>query len=112
MDDRTRDLIDIAIATYREEILPDLPPHKRYVGAMIANAAEIARRRLASEDPARSLLAFIYGTEPAHLARLARDIRTGQVSEASHAALAPALLRYLQAELEITNPKFLERRRS
>ena len=74
--DGTRDLIDTALATYRAEILPDLPPEKRYVGAMIANAAEIARRRVTSDDPARMLLHFAYGREASDLGRLARDIRT------------------------------------
>ena len=33
--------------TYRDEILPALPPDKRYVGAMVANALDIAARSLA-----------------------------------------------------------------
>lgn len=111
MNEQTRDLIETALETYRAEILPTLPTEKRYAGAMIANAIAIAGRAVIHDDPAAALLAMVYGTEPATLAKLARDIRVGQVSEASHPALTAWLLRAVQAELEITNPKFLERGR-
>lgn len=109
MADLTSDLLRTALAAYRDELLPRLPSDRRYVGAMVANAMDIARRRVAHDDPDKALLTYIYGDRPADLAKLARDIRAGQVNETSHGALAGALLHYLQAELAITNPRFLER---
>ena len=48
--EKAKNLLDIAVATYAEEIAPALPKDKRYVGAMIASALGAAQRRLSHGD--------------------------------------------------------------
>ena len=105
---KARALMDIAGTTYVEEILPALPADKRYVAAMTANAIGIAQRRLSQPDPSGPLLAAC-GADG--LAALAASIRDGGVTGMREDALRNSLLTYLEAELAITNPRFLERRR-
>lgn len=101
-------LVSIALDTYAEEIAPKLPSSKRYAGAMVANALGIAQRRLANTDPGEPL---VEGLDAESLAALAVALRSSKVTTASHPDLEKKLLDYLEAELAITNPKFLERRR-
>jgi len=101
-------LLSIALDTYVQEIAPDLPSDKRYAGAMIANALGMAKRRLNSPDPGTTL---IEGLGVTSLAALAGDIRTGKISENTDPDLVDQLMRYLEAELSISNPKFLVRRK-
>ena len=101
-------LVAIALETYAEEIVPELTSSKRYTGAMVANALGIARRRLSHPDPGDALARSL-GAES--LIALAKALRSGKISSASHPGLADYLLKYLEAELAITNPKFLERRK-
>lgn len=101
-------LLDIAIDTYAREILPGLPKDKRYTGAMVANALGIAQRRLSEPDPDKALLQR-FGAET--LAEAARAIRARDVTGPAGADLQQALLTYVEQELQITNPRFLERRR-
>jgi hypothetical protein len=101
-------LVAIALDTYTEEIAPELPSAKRYAGAMVANALGIAQRRLASPHPGDALVVSL-GAES--LESLAEALRSGKVTTASHPELVETLLKYLEAELAITNPKFLERRK-
>lgn len=105
---KARALLEIASDTYAEEILPALPAGKRYVAAMTANAFRIAQRRLTQPDPSGPLLAAC-NTES--LGELAGSIRGGNVTGMSEDTLRQNLLTYLEAELAITNPRFLERRR-
>lgn len=100
-------LLDVSLATYREEIQPDLPSDKSYMAAMVANAIGIAQRRLSADDPAETLLSAL---DVETLGNLARDIRSGAINDETHEALAEKLLDYLTAELQITNPRFLKRR--
>lgn len=107
--DKAATLLDIALATFREEVQPGLEKDKRYAGAMIANALGIAERRLAHTDPETALIErFGVGS----LAELAAAIRTCDISSASQPALAQELLDHARAELAITNPGFLARRES
>ena len=111
MADRTtkaQALLDIALDTYAEEILPDLPSEQRYTGAMVANALGIAQRRMASPDPGETLVNELGGDT---LEGLALAIRKGTVSDTSHKNLAETLLAHVEQELEISNPRFLKRRR-
>ena len=101
-------LVTIALDTYAQEIAPELPPAKRYAGAMVANALGIAQRRLSNPDPGSALVESLGATS---IADLAEALRSGKISAASHGGLADKLLRFLEAELAITNPKFLERRK-
>ena len=102
-------LVAIALETYTQEIAPELTSSKRYTGAMVANALGIAKRRLSHPDPGDALLESLGATS---LMALATALREGKFSSASHGELADELLNYLEAELAITNPKFLERRKS
>ena len=102
-------LVTIALDTYAEEIAPELPSSKRYAGAMVASALGIAQRQLNHPDPGDALVASLGATS---LAALAQNLRSGEMSDASRPDLADELLNYLEAELAITNPNFLERRKS
>jgi AcrR family transcriptional regulator len=67
-----------------------------------------AKRRLSHPDPGDALLESLCATS---LMALAGALREGKISSASHGELAEKLLDYLESELAITNPKFLERRK-
>ena len=104
-------LLELALATLREEIRPSLPPDKRYAAAMVANALEISRRELAAdtEAPLWSLLDEIYESGEGTPKQLATDIRSGTVSEVRTPGLGAKLLAVLEAELAITAPGFLQK---
>jgi hypothetical protein len=101
-------LVTIALDTYAEEIAPELPSAKRYTGAMVASALGIAQRRLNSADPGDTLVESLGARS---IEALGQALRAGKISTASHGGLADKLLVYLEAELAITNPRFLERRK-
>ncbi len=106
-------LLELGLATLREELIPLLPPEKRYAAAMATNAIEIAGRESGTdiEAPLWTLLDDIYEPGEGSPAKLSRDIRSGDVSEAKNPGLANRLLKLLEAELAITNPRFLASRR-
>ncbi len=106
--DKARALLDIAVATYADEIIPALPKEKRYVGAMVANALGAAHRRLTHGDPDDALVKTLGADD---MASLAGSIRSGDISDSSYKGLGDALMAYLEAELAITNPRFLKRRK-
>ena len=109
---RAEALVARDLATLRDEILPTLSGDKRYAGSMMANALEIALRDMQGESDAAewALLDPIYGEGEGSMARLAGDIRSGAVSEASHAKLVENLRRHVVAELKVRNPRFLKSR--
>ena len=101
-------LVTIALHTYAQDIATELPPGKRYTGAMVASALGIAQRRLNCPDPGDALVKSL---DFQSIKDLSQALRSDTLSTASHPALADTLLQYLEAELAITNPKFLERRK-
>lgn len=105
-------LLDLATEMLRAEVMPALPPERRYAGAMIANALEIARRALAEEVEAAewALLDDLYEEGEGSTMQLARDIRAGTLSEGKARGLAAALRTLLIAELRVRNPRFLASR--
>ena len=105
-------LLELALATLREELSPALPPDKRYAAAMVANAIEIARREIGTdiEAPLWGLLDAVYEEGEGTARKLATDIRSGAVSETKNPGLGKRLLTVLEAELAISNPRFLQRR--
>ena len=107
-DKKTKAYLSIALDTYVEEIVPALPKKKRYAGAMISSALGVAQRRLELADPAEALLQRLGASD---MKTLAKSIRSGETSPPSHEVLAARLMDYVEAELAITNPKFLERRK-
>lgn len=106
-------LIEIALTTLKRDILADAGPDKRYAGAMIANALEIARREITTEgsEAQWKLLDELYDDGEGTLEQLARDIRAGAIDEKKHPDLAEKLRKLVIAELEIANPRFLQSRR-
>jgi hypothetical protein len=107
-DYRHHALLAIAIATLRKELLPALPADKRYTGAMVANALEIAARDVdASLDEARAELFGALDRRFAHDTPLiAQCIRSGDFPLDGQPLLA-LLKRDLEAELSVRNPRFL-----
>ncbi len=105
-------LLDLATEMLRAEVMPALPPERRYAGAMIANALEIARRALAEEVEAAewALLDDLYEEGEGSTMQLARDIRAGTLPEGKARGLAAALRTLLIAELRVRNPRFLASR--
>jgi hypothetical protein len=99
-----------------EELLPLLPPERRYDGLMIGNALAIAGRELAdggaAERAAAARLAGFYGQPDAPAdaleRRLAAEIRAGRYDRgAGRGALLALLREELRERLRIANPKVL-----
>ncbi len=103
-------LLDIAFKTYRDEISGELAGSKRYTGAMVANAMQIANRGISARDPADALLARLFADGSTDLRGLAEGIREGRITEETNPGLLDALIDYVTEQLEISNPRFLERR--
>lgn len=105
----SEDLIGLAIETLKTELQPALPADKRYAAAMVLNALEIARREImAAEDAVQlELLDAFYEDGDGTMQQLAADIRSGDISEKSHADLRRRLRAHLVAELKVRNPRFL-----
>jgi hypothetical protein len=109
------DLLEIARATLREEVLPQVPAETRYEASMVANAMAIASRELELGPKVRAeertLLAELYPEAPeATLAelqrRLCRDLRQGTLAPLRAAALDELLPRLVHARLTISNPGY------
>ena len=103
---KAKALMDVAAETYTDEIMPALPSEKRYAAAMTANALGIAQRRLSHSDPAEALLA---GLNAKSLDELSARIRAGDEKRKEEKNLQTTLLSFLEAELAITNPRYLKR---
>jgi Domain of unknown function (DUF6285) len=105
-------LIALAAETLKSELVPDLPPEKRYAAAMIANALDIARREIttADEAPLWAILDQVYDDGDGTPQQLSADIRAGTVSETTHPGLGAKLRAVVVAELKVRNPRFLRSR--
>ncbi len=101
-------LLDLCAASLRDEIMPGLAADQRYAAAMIVNALEIARREIVNdvEAPIWTLMDEVYESGEGSPRQLARDIRSGEISEATNPGMAKRLLKVLEAELAIVSPKF------
>lgn len=109
-------LVAIALETYRAEIMPGLPPDQRYIGAMIANALEIALRSMGSEAEALAVVENAVlsglGTGPApNAAQLVHDIRADRTGMPDD-NLRRALLNLVEHELAVRNPRYLKVRKA
>ena len=109
---RAEAILDLASKTFRDELLPALPGEKRYLGAMLASALDIAKRQLTSDFEASdwALLDPIYGEGEGSIKILAEDIRARRVSVVTHPDLVEALSAHVKAELAMRNPRFLASR--
>lgn len=105
-------LIELVSLTLQTEIMPALPPDRRYTAAMIANALDIARRDIIADGDSAlwSLLDALYPEADGTAASLVADIRSGRVSDASQPDLRARLRSVVIAELKVRNPKFLAAR--
>lgn len=105
-------LIQLASDLLRDDIGPSLPPEKRYALAMIQNALSIARRDILTdgETPLWDLLDTVYPDGDGTAAKLAQDIRNGEVEPDRPPDLREQLKQVLIAELRIKNPRFLKSR--
>ena len=105
-------LIELAIGTLRDEIRPTLNADQRYNLAMTLRALQTARHDILTEPEAAQweVLDYIYDDGAGRLDQLARDIRSGKVSSATHGDLRQQLEKLLVAELDVRNPAALKRR--
>lgn len=105
-------LLALATETLKAELLPALPADKRYAAAMVINALDIARRGITTTDeaPLFAILDTVYDDGDGNPTDLARDIRAGTVTEATHPGLGLKLRALVIAELKVRNPRFLRSR--
>ena len=115
-----QDLIDIALATLQEEVLPRLEGEARLSGLMIARAIGIAQQQLLHGEAAREELARIQSLYSEDLGadlaaaqrRLAADIRGRKFRRGSpeENRLVDALTATVAAEMRIVNVKYMAQR--
>lgn len=105
-------LLELALTALRDELAPHLPAEQRYTAAMVANSIEIARREMAADQEAQwALLDDVYEAGEGNVRKLVADIRSGIVDESTRPGLGRKLLAVLEAELAVTNPRFLASRK-
>jgi hypothetical protein len=110
----TADLLEVARATLREAVLPQLGAEARYEAAMIGNALAIAARELRLGPKARAaereLLSTFYEKPEASLdtlrRHLCRDLRAGGPGPEREAELQALLRAVVHARLAISNPGY------
>ena len=113
--DATPDLLEVARAALRADLLPALPPERRYHGAMIANALAVASRELrlgpAAREAEQHALAALLGSTDQALGELRRSlchgIRAGLHDGERSATLRAILREAVRRRLEISNPEHL-----
>lgn len=106
-------LLVTALAAFRAELLPALPPEKRYTALMIASALGMAERELAGAAAALPAEAAALYPDAASLTserfetRLAADIEAGRFDAPGPAreAAFEAVKTINAARLALTNPK-------
>jgi enoyl-CoA hydratase/carnithine racemase len=107
-------LIELAIDTLRGGMQGQraLGPKERYELAMVIRALQIARGEILSEPEAAqwALLDEIYDDGDGTPEKLARDIRSKTVTDATYDGLRKGLERILLAELETRNPAAIRSR--
>ena len=114
--DATPDLLQVTRGVLRGELLPALPPERRFQGAMVANALAIAARELrlggAGRDAERADLAALLGSG-APLdelrSRVCREIRDGTWDGQQARDLIPIMRTAVRNRLAISNPDHLAR---
>ncbi|HYD66840.1 DUF6285 domain-containing protein [Azospirillum sp.] len=114
-DPGARDLVAIALKTFREAVLPVVPAEQRFAALMIANALGMAERELAAGAGAEPALAAAVGALlgeagdlPALLPRLCAAIDAGSFDAPDRqAGLRAVLAEVTRARLAVSNPKLL-----
>lgn len=119
------ELLRTARQTLLEDLLPALPPERKYQGLMIANVMAISARELEAGDLvcAKQLqrLETLCGAEAPAVAGLSagerlafleetlvREIRRGRFDDDSGAPLRSILMVLTRARLGISNPRYLQ----
>jgi hypothetical protein len=121
------DLLEAALHTFREEILPELDGERKYAGLMVASAIATVVREIESDanhDPVRRVLdhfADLYGQDNVHHAgvdgeqrirtlnqHLVRDIRDGEFDHDPTGPVFALLLEQALQRLSLSNPRFVE----
>jgi hypothetical protein len=100
------ELIAIALARFHAEILPVVPPERRLVALMIANALGIAERELTGSGGstrAAALVALV-GESAESGSGLAADLRRGRWDD--DADMHRLLLQDAKARVAIANPRY------
>jgi hypothetical protein len=115
------EILGMARDVLLKELLPLLPPEKKYQTLMVANAMAISGRELDQGDEAERIelriLTDLYGEEPPDPAssaeriaglnaRLAADIRAGLFDGDEADRLRRMLLETVVCRLRIWNPKY------
>lgn len=114
-------LLDAALATLQEELLPALSGRQKFQAAMVARAISVVRQDHASSEVAaateRASLVRLYGTNlegslPELRQRLAADIRARKFApgSAQETRLIDHLVEVTASALRITNTKYLAQR--
>lgn len=114
-DPGARDLVAIALKTFREAVLPVVPAEQRFAALMIANALGMAERELAAGTSAEPALAAAVGALlgeagdlPALLPRLCAAIDAGTFDAPDRQTdLRAVLTEVTRARLAVSNPKLL-----
>lgn len=118
------ELLESARQVLLEDLLPALPPERKYEALMLANVMALTLRELDAGDLAvarqlrrlealysQSFQAIAGASEAERLAllekRLAQDIRAGRFDDSPGGPLREALLAMTQERLRISNPKYL-----
>lgn len=121
------DLLDAALRTLREEVLPGLEGDRRYAGLMVASAIATVMREIESDnshEPVRRVLdhfADLYGQDNVHHAgvdgeerirtlnqHLVSDIRDGEFDEDPTGPIHDLLLEQAYQRLRLSNPAFVD----
>jgi hypothetical protein len=109
-------LLATALEVFRAEVLPAIPPEKRYAALMIANALAMAEREFAAADggavPAQAVGLYDDAAEmpaDAFERRLTADIEAGAFDTPGprRDAAFESVKAINTARLAITNPKLL-----
>ena len=121
-----RALLAISLKTFREELLPHIPPAQRYTALMIANALGIVEREMDGLDAAGhamlGALAPLYGEDADDSLsgddlrervnglqhRLCIEIAAGDFDQDGQDTLMECLEEIVRARLGIDNPKALK----
>ena len=114
-DPGARDLVAIALRSFREAILPVVPAEQRFTALMIANALGVAERELAAGTAAEPALAAAVGDLlgevgdlPELLPKLCTAIEAGRFDAPDRQAALRAVLKDItRARLALSNPKRL-----
>ncbi|PWC44756.1 hypothetical protein TSO221_17500 [Azospirillum sp. TSO22-1] len=105
-----RGLVEIALKTFREVLLPAVPAEQRFPALMIANALSIAERELkGAAGPAEALRRLLgeEGDADTLSRRLCAAIDEGRFD--GSAELRPVLWEITRARLVVSNPKYLQK---